>query len=150
MRLIFLSILFMFFFSCSKKKYSVTETYVYNANGFSEGLTFSLLTVYEYGKDKLPKEFKDSIRVDLHYTGKGPVKKKIFFFKDNGSYYWRVFVSKNEYKTMPLAFEKDNWYGVWSGNFESGLFKTNKHSFFIFCDSIGQISIFEKIQQTNL
>lgn len=85
----------------------------------------------------------------MHYTGERKVKKKIFFFKDNDNYYWRMFLSKNEYKTMPVPFEKGNWYGVWGGNFESGLFKTDIHSFFIFCDSTGQLSIFEKIQQTN-
>lgn len=150
MRQLFWSILLVFLFSCNRKKYSVTDTYVYNSNGFSEGLTFSLLSVYGYDKDNLPNEYKDSLRVDLHYTGKGKVKKKIFFFEDNDNYYWRIFVSKNEYKTIPVPFKKDNWYGLWSSNFESGLFKTNKHNFFIFCDSVGQLKIFEKIQQTNL
>lgn len=40
MRQFFWNILLAFLFSCSGKKYSVTDTYVYNSNGFTEGLTF--------------------------------------------------------------------------------------------------------------
>lgn len=135
--------------SCNRNKYSVNGEYVYNSNGFSEGMALSLLKVDSYDSSGMPVDYRDSIRIDL-YQSTGGTKKRIYFFKKNEGYYWKEFSSGNKSEILPIHFEKGNWYDVWARNFESGLFKTGKHSFFLYCDSLGKINVYEKIIQTNL
>lgn len=139
----------IFMLSCNSNEFTVTGEYAYNPNGFPNGLTFALLKVDSFYSDGRPKNSKDSIRVDLyHFAGK--VKKRIYFFQPNEGYYWEAFLAGNKSETLPIRFEKNNWYAVWDGNFEKGLFKTEKHSFFLYCDSLGKIRVQEHIFHTNL
>ena len=135
--------------SCNNNEFTVTGEYAYNSNGFPNGLKLALLKVDSLDSGGVPKKAKDSVRIDLyHLTGK--VKKKIYFFKKNEGYYWEIFLAGNKSEVLPIRFEKNNWYAIWDGNFEKGLFKTEKHSFFLYCDSTGKIRVHEHIFHTNL
>ena len=127
----------------------MTEDYVYNNNGFTEGFSIQMLRVEKLDTAGIPEKYNyDSVRVDLNYSH-GKVKKKIWFHKENKGYYW-VQNLKNEYKTIPIHFEEGKWYILWSNTLKSGLFKTNHHEFYIFRESTGKLNIKQKIWQTNL
>lgn len=147
-RLISIIIFLLFFTSCSKNKFHITETYAFNSAGFNKGFTIQLLNVYEYDSSGLPKTYKDSLRVDLNYSGQGKIKKKIWFFRDNENYYW-TYKLENKYSTIPINFEKGKWYGLWSNQFTSGMLKTNIHSYFLYRDSSGKLEIFENVKSLS-
>lgn len=146
--IIFANLFLLLLISCSKKKFNITETYVFNSAGFHKGLTIQLLKVYEYDSNGLPKTYKDSLRVDLNYSDYGKIKNKIWLFRDNENYYW-TYRLKSKYSTMPIRFEKGEWYGLWSNEFYSGMLKTNFHSFFLYRDSTGRLKVFEKIESLS-
>ena len=135
--------------SCNSNEFVVTGEYAYNSNGFPNGLTFALLKVDSIDSDGIPKNSKDSIRIDLYHNA-GKVKNKIYFFKKNEGYSWRIFLKNKESEITPIRFENNNWYAVWDGNFEKGVLRTEKHSFFLYCDSLGKIQVHEHIFHTKL
>ena len=124
----------------------MTEDYIFNPKGFSEGFSIHLLKVKEFDSTGLPKKYKDSLRVDLEFKGFGEIKKTIWFNKQYPNYYWTKALS-GKYSTIPIRFEQGNWYGIW-GNFKSGPLKTTHHNFFLFKDAKGA-RVFEKTQEVN-
>jgi len=135
--------------SCGSK-FHITEEYIYNSKGFSSNLSLTVLGVVDsFDIDGLPVNAQKLLRIDLHHS-QLPVKKKIFFFKENDGYYWQVFLSNERYNTLPIKFEKGKWYSIWGGNMESGMFNENYHSFFLYIDSTGKMNVHERVIQDNL
>lgn len=135
------------FCGCDSKRFTITEDYIYDSEGFSTGFTINALKVSKFDSTGLPKEFKDSIRVDLITTGIGGIPKKIWFNKSNEGYYWTKTLD-DKYETMPLKFEKGVWYHLWSNEFKTDILKTNLHSFFLNKDEKG-LQVLEQVQGLN-
>ncbi|HEV8285591.1 MAG TPA: hypothetical protein VGQ09_14855 [Chitinophagaceae bacterium] len=128
----------------------MTEDYVYNSNGFSEGFAIQLLKVSKFNNDKSPEIYEeDSIRVDLNYSNKGKIQKKLWFYKVNEGYYW-TYGLRDSFGTLPIQFKRGQWYVLWSNTFKSGFFKTNHYKFFIHVNNSGKLEIQKSMMQTNL
>jgi hypothetical protein len=140
MKKIIICIAIMFLFiKCKEDRYVVTEDYVYNSDGFKQGFTVQQIEVKEL-KDGIPALYKRSDnKVDLLYSLTGDIKKKIWFYKDNGNYYWSYWYGK-KHKAMPFRFESGKWYLLWSNEFGVKL-NTSRIEFYIYKDSLQKISI---------
>jgi len=138
---ILISILFSFF-SC-KEEYNVNKDFVYNSNGFVRGFTLESINVNSFSHG-VPENYESTNdRYDVKYSGAGDRKTRIWFYKDNDNYLW-VYRFDKEYKILPVKFEKEKWYVLWSNEFTDRIKGTIK-VFFIHCDSTNSLHIYFKV-----
>lgn len=147
MRLLILIVYFLF--SCRSEKFQVTEDYVYNSNGFSQGFTIQRLKVNSFDNNGIPKDYnEDTLRVDLEPSSG---IKKVWFNKPTNNCFWVKNLNfKERFNKIPIDFETNKWYVLWSNDFNSGTYRTNRHVFFIYTDINNNRKIYEKVRSLNL
>src|SRR2546423_2985682 len=148
MRNSFILIGFLILFqSCKSDRIKMDETFISNPNGFPSGFCIQAINVQKFDSSGLPKYYTDStLRVDLIYSGSDKPLNKIWLYRPNKGYYWTMFDKR--YDTMPLKFDQNVWYHVWSNDWKMGIFKTNQHSFFLYRDKTG-VHIFDNVRELN-
>lgn len=138
-----LNIIAIFITSCKGDDCFVTEDYVSNENDFTTGFTIQKIKVQKFNANGYPQYYiEDTLRIDL-ITLKSDVVDKVWFNKRSSDYYWKMNLQNKKYETLPIKFDKGEWYVLWSNDFDNKR-KGISYHFFISRDSMERLHIFKE------
>jgi hypothetical protein len=134
---------------CHSRQVSITREYMVIPGGVESDLTLHRLDVEKLDSTGMPTTYQLAERVDLELLDHSRTFDTVFLNRKDSRWRWSVNLS-GPYDLMPLKFEQNSWYGIWSQQFVSGIFNTEKWHFLVFVDSNGTMSTFKVNKSSNL